>query len=294
MLRDATSSPVIALEPLVRAEEMSTHERDCSAEQGFRRGAARVRLADWLMAMSDTKHLLGLRYAEWCTGAPELEADIAASAMAQFELGHARVLRGVLSDLDEDPRDDRRDTDMATWCSSGALDRPFEDWVELVVCNALVDTLLTVNLRSALDGNYRPLTQRLRKVLAEEEYHGVHAAAWVGRLAGGPDAITTRLRESTDKVWAECLTWFGPEQDNGLDDLHRSGVLADDAAGLRARYGAAVEPMFAGASMGLPEATDIDWSAWNPASRRVGAPEFDEVCFSMITGARTRAMGVQD
>ena len=38
---------------------------------------ARQSLANWLMAMSDTKHLLGLRYAEWCTGAPELEADIA-------------------------------------------------------------------------------------------------------------------------------------------------------------------------------------------------------------------------
>ena len=59
----------------------------------------RQSLANWLTAMSDTKHLLGLRYAEWCTGGPELEANIAASAMAQFELGHARVLRGVLSDL---------------------------------------------------------------------------------------------------------------------------------------------------------------------------------------------------
>ena len=28
----------------------------------------RQSLANWLTAMSDTKHLLGLRYAEWCTG----------------------------------------------------------------------------------------------------------------------------------------------------------------------------------------------------------------------------------
>ena len=85
---------------------------------------ARAALAAWLMAMSDTKHLLGLRYAEWGTGAPELEADIAASAMAQFELGHARVLRGVLGNLPEDPRDESRDTDRATWYNSGALDKP--------------------------------------------------------------------------------------------------------------------------------------------------------------------------
>jgi len=254
----------------------------------------RTALAAWLMAMSDSKHLLGLRYAEWCTGAPELEADIAASAMAQFELGHARVLRGVLGDLPEDPRDEARDTDMAAWCNVAALDAPFADWTELVTSNALVDTLLTVNLRSAMAGRYRPLTQRLRKVLAEEEYHGVHAAAWIDRLAGGPEATVARLREVVGKVWTDCLTWFGPDSGNGLDALYTSGVLADDAAALRARYLEAVLPMFEGTPLRLPRAVDIDWSDWSPASRRCGAPAFDETCFAMVTGARTRAMGVSD
>lgn len=251
-------------------------------------------LAGWLVAMSDTKHVLGLRYAEWCTGAPELEADIAASAMAQFELGHARVLRGVLAGLPEDPRDERRDTDPSTWCSVASLDRPFQDWTELVVCNALVDTLLTVNLRSAVDGAYRPLTQRLRKVLAEEEYHGVHAAAWIARLAAGPEATVARLGEVVDRVWADCRVWFGPESGNGLDELHRAGVLADDAAGLRDRFVQAVEPVFERASLPLPRWQEVDWSDWSPATRRPGAPAFDERCFAMVTGAGTRAMGVSD
>jgi len=254
----------------------------------------RKAVAAWLMAMSDTKHLLGLRYAEWCTGAPELEADIAASAMAQFELGHARVLRGVLGDLPEDPRDDARDTDTGTWCSVAPLDRPFEDWTELVVCNALVDTLLTVNLRSAMAGSYKPLTQRLRKVLAEEEYHGVHATAWVRRLASGPEATAVRLRRVVEGVWADCLTWFGPADGNGLDELHAAGVLADDAAGLRDRYDEAVQPTFEGTSLQLARDVEIDWSSWNPASRRCGVPAFEERCFAMITGAGTRAMGVSD
>ena len=256
--------------------------------------ATRRALADWLMAMSDTKHLLGLRYAEWCTGAPELEADIAASAMAQFELGHARVLRGVLGDLPEDPRGPTRDTDPAAWCSIASLDTPFADWTELVAANALVDTLLTVNLHSAMDGAYRPLTQRLRKVLAEEEYHGVHGAAWIGRLAGGPDATAARLQEVLDEVWADCLAWFGPETGNGLDELRAAGVLADDAAGLRDRYVAAVSPMFEGIAVQLRAGVEIEWSGWHPASRRCGVPAFGERCFAMITGAGTRALGVRD
>ena len=251
-------------------------------------------LADWLVAMSDSKHVLGLRYAEWCTGAPELEADIAASAMAQFELGHARVLRGVLADLPEDPRDASRDSDPATWYSNAALDAPFADWTELVVANALVDTLLTVNLRAALEGSFRPLTQRLRKVLAEEEYHAVHAGAWVRRLAQGPPSTIDRLGAATGAVWPGCLAWFGPPQGNGLDELHEAGVLAAGAAGLRRGWLDAVEPMFAGGAVTLDPGVTIDWEGWSPASRRHGAPAFDERCFEMITGARTRALGVRD
>ncbi len=256
--------------------------------------AERRRLADWLLAMSDTKHLLGLRYAEWCTGGPELEADIAASAMAQFELGHARVLRGVLADLPEDPRGPQRDIDPATWRSVPALDKPFVDWTELVVANALIDTMLTVNLRSCLEGSFRPLTQRLRKVLAEEDYHAVHAGAWIGRLAAAPTAVSERLAEVVEGVWVECLAWFGPEEDNGLDELHAAGILADDAAGLRERYVRAVTPMFEGTSLQLPPSASVDWTGWSRASRRHGIPSFDESCFAMITGARTRAMGVRD
>ncbi len=264
-----------------------TNSEDLSAE-------VRQSLANWLMAMSDTKHLLGLRYAEWCTGAPELEADIAASAMAQFELGHARVLRGVLGDLPEDPRDETRDTDMGAWFSAAALDRPFADWTELVASNALVDALLTVNLQSAKDGGYRPLTQRLRKVLAEEEYHAVHAGAWIQRLAAGPEATVVRLRAVVDAVWGGCLAWFGPETGNGLDELYDAGVLADDAAGLRQRYIDTVAPAFEGTSLRLAPHAETDWDGWSAASRRHGIPAFNERCFAMVTGATTRAMGVRD
>src|SRR2546429_9135469 len=51
-----------------------------------------------LSSLADNKYVLGRRYAEWCTGAPMLESAVAAAAMAQDELGHARsfypLLRG--------------------------------------------------------------------------------------------------------------------------------------------------------------------------------------------------------
>ncbi|HEV3310642.1 MAG TPA: Phenylacetic acid catabolic protein, partial [Chloroflexota bacterium] len=43
-----------------------------------------------IQRLADNKYWLGRRYAEWCTAAPTLESAVAASAMAQDEIGHAR------------------------------------------------------------------------------------------------------------------------------------------------------------------------------------------------------------
>ena len=43
----------------------------------------RQALRDLILALADSKRILGIRYADWVLGAPELEASIAASSMAQ-------------------------------------------------------------------------------------------------------------------------------------------------------------------------------------------------------------------
>ena len=42
-----------------------------------------------VLSLADNKQLLGLRYAEWATRAPSLEADIAAAAMGLDDLAAA-------------------------------------------------------------------------------------------------------------------------------------------------------------------------------------------------------------
>ncbi len=266
-------------------------------------GSIRQDLADWLLTLADNKRVLGLRYGEWCVGAPELEADVTISAMAQYELGHARLLRGVLGDLPEDPRDGARRTEPSTWRSLPALDRPAPTWTELVVINALVDNLLTVNLQAAAQGGIKVLSQRLRKVVSEEHFHSLHAEAWFERLLSGPDTIVERLQRATDAVWPQCIAWFGPDGvDNSLDRLAAGGVLDAGAAELRSRFLAKTVPLFQGAVRIPVEQSDgawkmiaeIDWDGWSEASRRHGSPDFDQASFAMITGAHARAMGVHD
>ena len=63
-------------------------------------------ISNLVLSIADNKQMLGLRYAEWATRAPSLEADIAAAAMGLDDLGHSRVLYGCLEPLGADPDHD--------------------------------------------------------------------------------------------------------------------------------------------------------------------------------------------
>jgi len=171
-----------------------------------------------------------------------------------------------------------------------ALDRPAANWTELVALNALVDALLTVNMQAATEGGLRPLAQRLRKAVSEEGYHAMHARAWFARLLEGPEEIAAQLHATVERVWPECIAWFGPEGDNAIDRLAAAGVLGCGAAEMLRRFVEATADLFAEP----PPAGEIDWSGWQPLSRRSGKPSFDPDTFAMLTGAHARAMGVVD
>src|SRR5437763_16639460 len=106
----------------------ATVETIGAMEPGVR--AALYRL---LSSIADNKYLLGRRYAEWCTGAPMLESAVAAAAMAQDELGHARSLYPLLRGFPE--ATETATVEEAGWQSRptsamACLDRPFTRWTE--------------------------------------------------------------------------------------------------------------------------------------------------------------------
>src|SRR5947209_18523574 len=128
-----------------------------------------------LSTLADNKYGLGRRYAEWCTGAPMLESAVAAAAMAQDELGHARsfypLLRGFLPGADSmEEKGWQNRTTSAVAC----LDQRFGGWVDFIAANVVVDSAFTTLLAAAGDSPYEPLRQRARKIVQEEAAHWVH------------------------------------------------------------------------------------------------------------------------
>lgn len=240
---------------------------------------AQVALGDLVAALAESKKLLGVRYGEWVTQAPTMEASVAASAMAQDELGHARVLYGLLDEArGEKMRDDTGWEVMGTHLS--LLERPFLNWMEFVACNALVDPALTVVVEAATDSRYVGLRQRTRKMIEEERFHTLHGRTWFRRLAAASPAVRDGLEAATSRVLPEILCWFGPAGDLRL--LWESGLLDADGDALRFRYLQDVVPVLSQVAFAAPARLDgerwvltitLPWERWDRRRRCLRASE---------------------
>ena len=219
-----------------------------------------------ILSLADNKQLLGLRYAEWATRAPSLEADIAAAAMGLDDLGHSRVLYTCLEPLGEDPRGSERETDPGSLRALPYLDRPWTSWPQFVAANAVLDTAFTVMIEACVDGNVEVLRTRLRKMLSEERYHFLHGRSWL--RAGIED-------QPLNDAWRQAIEWFGPPGGD-VAGLHRRGALSMGPGELTAR----LEDRLERAAPRL----EIDWSAWDPERRRGRPGSIDERTFGMLRG----------
>ncbi len=223
-------------------------------------------LSDLVLSIADNKQMLGLRYAEWATRAPSLEADIAAAAMGLDDLGHSRVLYGCLEPLGEDPRGPDRETDAGSLRSLPYFDEPWTEWGQFVAANSILDTAFTTMIEACVSGSVEVLRHRLRKMLMEERYHFLHGRSW---LRSGIDA------QPLTRAWQEAIEWFGPP-DGETAQLHKDGRLSMGPKELLARLEERVETK-------APD-VKVDWSHWDPVRRRARAGAIDERTFAMLRG----------
>lgn len=190
--------------------------------------------------LADNKYWLGRRYAEWCTAAPSLESAVAAAAMAQDEIGHARSHYPLFRQfLGEDVEPETQDLFHSMAC----LDLPFGGWCDFVAANLLVDTALTTVYLAALNSSYDDLRNRARRITGEEEVHWLHARGWVRRLTAGNNPVRDALVQSASRVWPEVVMWFGRDSDADAAELLDAGVLSKGPNEQRAGFLGQVEPL---------------------------------------------------
>ena len=220
-------------------------------------------MASLVASLADNKAALGRRYADWAVSAPTLESAVAAAAMAQDELGHARstypVLKALGTETDEVSGGNRR---MAL------LDDDLPDWNAFIAANLLVDGVLTTFVAACVDSSVEQMAARAKKILQEEGSHRVHGEAWAKRLCRDEaqrDAFVARLQET----WAEASRWLGPDDDPAYAAALEAGEVKQTAAHQRALIRDWLTAILAGegVSISLPDPTDF--SSWDPERRRL-------------------------
>lgn len=237
-------------------------------------------LVNLVTVLADTKYYMGRRTSEWATGAPTLEAAVAAAAIAQEELGHSRAIYPLLEELPWPGRPlplEREHDRERRYCVS-FLDDAFPSWSHVVASFALIDTATTTMFESLLDGTFEALATRVRRALDEERFHMGYAESVVRNIVQF-DQGRELLQRRVDALLPEMLCWFGPEGEQGVEALHAARFLTKTNEGLRQAYLKRVAPLLCEVGLRLPlrwnlgearwEYDDLPWDRWSPLQRRL-------------------------
>jgi 1,2-phenylacetyl-CoA epoxidase catalytic subunit len=227
--------------------------------------AAVACMASLIASLADNKAMLARRYAEWGVSAPTLESAVAAAAMAQDEMGHARSTYPVLKSLGVEAGDEGLEghgNHMAL------LDDELPDWMAFVAANLLVDGILATFVAACVDSALPQMAQRARKIMQEEGSHRAHAEAWARRLCRAGGGQRQALVQSLALTWEHVGRWGGPGHDAGYRAAVEAGLVARDAAGQREQVRRWLTGLLSaeGVAIELPELED--WSQWDPGRRR--------------------------
>jgi phenylacetate-CoA oxygenase PaaI subunit len=232
-------------------------------------GRALQALVNLILVLADNKYFLGRRLSEWCPGGPSLESSVAAAALAQEELGHARALYPLLEDMPvtEAPGPLQRGDERERRYAVSFLDEPLPTWAHVVAALALIDPALTVMFNALRECRFDDLRKRAARIPGEEAFHRKYADGRVRDLAR-TDGGRAELQARVDELLPEMLCWFGPDGEEGVEELKSEGLLAMNSSELRAEYLEQIGPVLRDA--GLTLATDEEpWDRWNQLQRRL-------------------------
>ncbi len=202
--------------------------------------ATRAALAELLLSLADDEFVIGFWDSEWTGIAPMLEEDVAMSSISQDEIGHARALYGLLSELtDADADAVAFGRPAAEFRHAALLNHARGDWAFTIARRFLYEWADAVRLAAMAGSSYEPLANLTAKMRREESYHRMHIDTWLRRLAGGE--AHERLAAALLRAWPDAQAIFTPL--DGEAELVRSGTLPEPFSALRLRWLERVRPM---------------------------------------------------
>lgn len=256
-------------------------------------------LRNLLVAIADTKLLLGYHYGEWTFGTPALEAAIACCSLGQAELGHVRLLHGILNThFGDDPEQLMEARQPEEFACIAYLDNEIKDWAEFVAANYIVDLAVTILLHALKDSTFQPLHMSLEKMIQEEKYHIHHGQGWFRTIALKSDLTRKVMEKYARQALESVVVWFGPE-DFRLDKvLVKDGIKTETNHDILSTLFREVGSLSQSLQLDIGLTQEkygnwvfnrkISWDNWNPATRRLQPGGPDEEILFHLRGSKNR------
>lgn len=155
--------------------------------------------------IADNKFILGDRLVEVGISGPDLEATLSSIAMAQAELGHARLIyrwASELKGLNGSKADIKHQTGKA-----------FKSLVEIDTWISLIAGLYTTNvatdlvINAILEAGHPEIHPPFSKMLKEQNEHLAYSKGWCEQLLNERGSIPSRFGRYLEKAAQEAEQW---------------------------------------------------------------------------------------
>jgi len=169
--------------------------------------ASRRPLAASLVALADTKLVLGNWHTTCVLNAKSLPDYSALLAMGGAAFGHARALYDYLTAFGLEYALLERGRDAGAIHSQAVLDAPPEDWQDFVVTVYLADQICWLQAERYLSHPDRTLSGLARRIGEETYFHLKYATGWAAEFARD-EASARRARDALLRRYPAALAWF--------------------------------------------------------------------------------------
>ncbi|MED3563046.1 Phenylacetic acid catabolic protein [Bacillus xiapuensis] len=188
--------------------------------------------------IADNKLILGDRLVEIGISGPNLEATLSSIAMAQAELGHARLMykwANELQGLNGSKMEVKGQTGKAFPTVVHAT-----NWIGLIAGLYAVNEAVGLVMKVISNSNHPEVNTPFSKMLKEQEEHLLYSKSWCKQLLNDKGAVPKTFQQELEKVTQEVLQWLKSVEN---DELLISEKIIPENSNLTALYKETIEKL---------------------------------------------------
>ncbi|WP_420534692.1 Phenylacetic acid catabolic protein [Aeribacillus pallidus] len=180
-------------------------------------------LIELLETIADNKYVLGDRLVEVGVSGPNLEATLSAIAMAQGELGHARLLYNWCFDL-KGVKGKKPDIQAQTGKAFQTAVN-VQNWISLIASLYAINAAIDIVFQTVLKTSHSKVASRIQKLVREQHDHIIYAENWAKQLLLDQGAVPYRFQEALREAAEEAKAWLAKVEKS--EELKKEGYFPE-------------------------------------------------------------------